>query len=311
MPDVVDHLNEWVGEGLLSADQATAIRSYEEGSSPGRPTAILEVLGYVGAVFVLVAGLLIVIDLWPDMSRVSRVAMAGTAAIVLIAAGLIVTRADHPRIRRVGSALLLLSLVPTGVAIGLIAESRVGEEAASLYGFAAATIVGLLLYLRDRQNVAQHAGLFVATMGTVLLATVVNDNAEEWLPGLLLLLAGVGWIVLASFEALPPRTLGEVFGGIGALFGSISLVSSLNWEENDAALVVMAGLIGVAVVAIVIGVAKDRIFVVVSGMVGLIIFLPWLINEALGENIGAPIALLVAGTLLIGSAVYLSKRRRR
>lgn len=310
MSAVSDHLDAWVKEGLLSDGQAARIREYEEKPSSTRPTAVLEVLGYVGAVFVLVAGLLLIVDLWPDMSRVARVGLAAISAVVLTGAGLVVARAEHPRIRRVGSTLLLLALVPTGVAVGLIVEPNVEEEAAVLAGFAAATTLGFVLYVRDRSSIAQHAGLFLSSMGTVLFAMVIIDDVSDWLPGLMLFLAGVAWIVLASFEVVVPRSFGEAAGAIAALFGSITVVGSLTFEDDGAGIVVLSLAIVVALAAIGFGVIRDRILVVIAGMAGLIIFLPWLVNEALGENVGAPIALFVAGSLLIGSAVYLTKRRR-
>lgn len=311
MPDITDHLEEWVDEGFLSASQATAIRAYEGKDQAGRPTAILEILGYVGAVFVLVAAILVVVDLWADMSRAAKIVLAGSAAAVLVGAGLLVTRADHPRIRRVGSVVLLLALIPAGVAVGLVAETTFSEDTAVLCGMAAAALLGLALYARNRHSVAQHLGLFVSTMGVVLFAPIVIEDTSDWLPGLMLFIAGVVWVVLASFEVVLPRSLGEIAGSVAALFGAFTLVSSLSWEESGGTLVVMALCVIASLVSIVIGVARDRIFVVGGGMVGLIIFLPWLINEALGENIGAPVALLVAGSLLIGSAVYLSRRRAR
>ncbi len=306
-----DHLDLWVREGFISADQAREIRDYEQGTvvAPHRPTAVLEVLGYVGAVFVLVAGLLLVMDLWPDMSRAARIGLAASAAAVLTGAGLVVVRAEHFRVRRVGSALLLLALPPAGVAVGLIVDTSADEDAAVLMAFVTATILGLALYVRDRQSAAQHLGLFLASMGTVLFAVTMVEDFQEWVPGLMLFVAGVGWIVLASIGVLMPRSLGEIVGTIASLFGSITMVASLDFDESGAVILVMSLAVAVSLIAVGFGVAKDRILVVVGGMIGLIIYLPWLINEALGENVGAPIALLVAGTLLIGSAVYLTKRR--
>ncbi len=310
MPVVTDHLDEWVMEGFLSSEQAIAIRTYEETPSGTRPTAVLEVLGYVGAVFVLVAGLLLVMDLWPDMSRAARIAMTASTAAVLTGAGLVISGSENRRVRRVGSTLLLLALVPTGVAVGLAADANVDEEAAALAGFAAATTLGLVLYVRDQASIAQHAGLFLSSMGTVLFAMVIIDDVADWVPGLMLFLAGVSWIVLASFEVVVPRPFGEAAGCIAALFGAVTVVGSLNFEHDTAAVFVMILAIVVSLVAVSFGVAKNRILLVVAGMVGLIIFLPWLINEALGENVGAPVALFVAGSLLIGTAAYLTKRRR-
>ena len=127
MPVVTEHLDQWVRKGFLSGDQATAIREYEDHPSSSRPTAVLEVLGYVGAVFVLVAGLLLVVELWTDMSRAAQAALAGSAAAVLTVSGVVIARTEHPRIRRVGAALLLLALVPTGVAVGLVTDTWFAE----------------------------------------------------------------------------------------------------------------------------------------------------------------------------------------
>jgi hypothetical protein len=145
----------------------------------------------------------------------------------------------------------------------------------------------------------------------VLSAMVIIDGIADWLPGLALFIGGAAWIVIASFEIVVPRSFGEAAGSSAALFGAFVAVVSLDFEDDTSAIVFMVLAVVVALLAIGFGVARNRILVVVAGMAGLIIFLPWLINEALGANVGAPIALFVAGSLLIGGAVYLTKRGRR
>ncbi|MFO7699654.1 MAG: hypothetical protein R6W79_03480, partial [Acidimicrobiia bacterium] len=59
------------------------------------------------------------------------------------------------------------------------------------------------------------------------------------------------------------------------------------------------------------GVARDQVVLLVGGVLGLLIYVPWLVTEVLGGGVGAPVALLVSGALLIGTAVHLSRRTSR
>lgn len=59
------------------------------------------------------------------------------------------------------------------------------------------------------------------------------------------------------------------------------------------------------------GVYLDRVVLIVGGALGLLGYLPVLIDDIIPGEAGGPISLLAAGLILIGSAVLLTRRQQR
>ena len=72
----------------------------------------------------------------------------------------------------------------------------------------------------------------------------------------------------------------------------------------------MAVCIVVATGLIVAGVYLDRIALIAGGALGLLGYLPVLIDDVVPGEAGGPISLLAAGLILIGSAVLLTRRQQ-
>ena len=99
------HAQEWVAAGLITDAQATSIEDFEA-AKPTTTGAVLEVLGYLGAVLVLIAGLIIVGDIWPDLDTATKVLIASVASVVLIAGGIVATGFERDALRRMGQVSL-------------------------------------------------------------------------------------------------------------------------------------------------------------------------------------------------------------
>lgn len=300
------HAQEWVAAGLITDAQATSIEDFEA-AKPTTTSAVLEVLGYLGAVLVLIAGLIIVGDMWPDLDTATKVLIASVASVVLIAGGIAATGFERDALRRMGQVSLFLAGGPLGLAVGIAVEANADGQVGAFVGFGAAFLYGIIMYVRD-SSWAQHLGVFVAGVGTSFSAVVAVNEDWTWQPGAATFLFGVVWVGLSTANRLPPRLLGEVAGLIAMMSGSLALMAAMEFDNDGARYTVVSLFIVVSVALVGIGTVRDRVALIVGGMVGLIVYIPWLISSAFGETLGAPVVLLIVGGLLIGSTIYLTKR---
>ncbi len=297
-------LDRWVAAGLITPDQANAIEQHE--SSSDRPSLVLEVLAYVGSVFVLAAGLVFVAGIWSGLSMLGQASIASLGAAVLAAVGVVTTREPEAHLALLGQTALLLSVALLGLAAGLWVATTVETDVAVLLGFGSALAVGVGLYVWQPSAV-QHGAIFGALLGTTLALTAVTVNETSILPpGLAISGTGAIWLVLSASTLLQHRRLGEALGSFALVFGSSLTVGPLDQWRAVGMLVWLA--IGVGL--LIYGIAEDRLILIFAGMATLIIYTPWLVTEVLDDKVGAPVALLVTGSLLVGSAVYLTRRSR-
>ena len=298
-------VEKWVSEGIISAEQAESILDFEGRATRSRMTAI-EVLAYVGAAMVLAAAIVLVTDLWPDLSRVERLIVLGLATVVLTVVGWISTADDRSSMRRFGETSLMLAVAAFGSTVGVAANAFVESETAAWFGFGAALTAAIGMYARQR-SYPQHTAVFFSAVGFALSTVMLSfDSPPDPIVGATILAVGAIWVALATTDRLAPRTLGEILGSAAALLGSLLLVIG----AGDGDIAVMAMLIVMSIGSLVAGVSTNRVVLIASGMIGLITYTPWLATEALGGSIGAPIALLITGSLLAASAMYFARRRK-
>ncbi len=297
-------LDRWVAAGLIAPDQADAIEQHE--SSNDRPSIVLEVLAYVGSVFVLAAGLVFVAGIWSGLSTLSQAGIASLGAAVLAAVGVVTTREPRARLALLGQTALFLGVALTGLAAGLWVAATVETDVAVLLGFGSALAVSVGFYVRQPSAV-QHGAVFGALLGSALALTAVTvDETSILPPGLAISGTGAVWLVLATGKLLQHRRLGEALGSFALVFGSSLTVGSLDQWRAVGMLVWLA--IGVGL--LIYGIAEDRLILIFGGMATLIIYTPWLVTEVLDDKVAAPVALLITGSLLVGSALYLTRRSR-
>jgi hypothetical protein len=302
------HVDGWVEDGIISSDQAEAIRHYERGRSTSRGTA-REILGYLGAVLVLSAGFVLVGEMWEDITRSARIVISGVAATILTGAGVSLLRSPQRSTRRMGEASLMLAGAPLGLAAGLAAGAVVENEAAVTVGFATALVFNLGFYVWNR-SWAQQLGLFLSAAGTGFALGILTNDDSVLTSGVLVMFVGIGWLIGSGLEKLPPRVLGEMYGIGGMAFGSVMIVVGLE-PNTSMGRIALAVWIGVSVALVATGVVCDRVVLIIGGVGGVLVYLPLLTNELLGEGAGAPTALLIAGLVLIATAVILTRRGSR
>ncbi|MEN8238937.1 MAG: DUF2157 domain-containing protein [Actinomycetota bacterium] len=298
-------MDKWVNEGIISHDQAESIREYERRVTPSRGTPV-EVLGYIGAAMVASAAFIMVSDVWGELSLASRLSVLTMTAISLVLIGWISAGDDSDAVRRFARVALLLSVPVIGAGAGVAAGVWVGTSTSVVIGSALAWVSAGVMYRQWRSS-PQHVALFFATFSFVLAVSMDPfERVPDALPGSVILTLGMVWLILAVAGKITPLLTGELLGSLTVFAGSIVLTVSIEPTATVAAacFVVLSGS------GIAFGVARGRTSLTVIAILGIVIYLPWLITEMFGPTTGAPLALLATGAALAYGTSRSSGRRK-
>jgi hypothetical protein len=261
-----------------------------------------EALGYAGGVLAIAAGIYLARDLWPGLSTGAVLAFAAVACAVLGAAGAAVRTTGDPAFRRLRSVLWLLSTVSLAAFTGTLTDQvgRFGPASTTLVTAAASAAYGAALWWRTRAAL-QHLAVFASL--AVLVGTAVGrlwPHLGAWAPGLGIWALSALWGVAVLRGYLPPVVTGYIAAGIGLLAGA-----QLTMPEaagHVLALATVAGLLAA-------GVLLRQAWLVALGAVGVLLVTPQTTSRYLPTSAAAPLAILVVGVVLLGSAVWLARHR--
>ncbi len=330
--DLRGHLDQWVAEGLIDADQAARIEAAEHARSehagpeqaraelappgterpapiapparPSRASLVVEALGYAGAILAVIAGFLIVRELWPSVPTSAELAFAAAASVALGIAGATLLGRSDPAMQRLQQVLWLLCTATVAAFTGVLAAQvwRFGPASVALVAAAAATACGAAFWLRTRAAL-QHVALFAST--AVLTGTAIYRMAPStgsWGPGRGVWVLAILWALAVTRGYLPPRVAGQFVAGVGVLVGA-QLTMQVAAGHVLAAATVAGLLVG--------GVLLRQVWLVVLGTVGVLIVVPQTATRYLPQSVGAPLAIFVTGLVLVAAAVWLARRRRQ
>ncbi len=296
-----------VRDGIIAPEQAERMLSrvpdepQDADVRGGRLGAhVAEALGYVGAALVLVAGVVVAQQVWVDMSPWAHASLLAVLAVVLLAAGAVVHGEPRTPLGRLGSFLWLLALGAVAGTASVVAEELLELQEAAL-GVAVTsptTVIAALLWrlrMRTLQEVAVVAGLTATSVTLLALAAVPLD---DW-GGLLVWSIGVAWFVLAWAGVVRPVRTGQVAGAVVALLGPLVMVGAGRGG------LVLGVVTAAALVAASVALRETALSGL--GVLGLFVFIPQMVFEFFGDQLGAPVALLVSGGLLLGVALWLAR----
>jgi hypothetical protein len=198
--------------------------------------------------------------------------------------------------------LWLLSTVSLAAFTGTLADQvgRFGPESTTLVTAAASAAYGAALWWRTRAAL-QHLAVFASL--AVLVGTAVGrlwPHLGVWAPGLGIWALSALWGVAVLRGYLPPVVTGYIAAGIGLLAGA-----QLTMPEaagHVLALATVAGLLAA-------GVLLRQAWLVALGAVGVLLVTPQTTSRYLPTSAAAPLAILVVGVVLLGSAVWLARHR--
>jgi hypothetical protein len=298
MEELEARLERWVKSGLISSEQAAAILAAEHASGSReepRVSLAATALGYLGASIALVGGVVAASREWSEMALGARLALAGGATLTLLAAGFLARRRDHPALRSLDGFLWFLSAAGAAFTAGLVAHDVLELETRSISlaaGLAAAVWVTPLWRIRPVPMLAIAAAAGLAVLLEAILAHLPGPPDElHGLPlwGLGAVLALLDWGRL--FRGRGSFALAGVFLLLGAQF------LSFGWRPAGLALG-----IGTAMALLAASVLLRSMAHLGFGAAGVLLFLPQIVFEYLGDTIGAPLALLISGIAILAGA---------
>jgi len=267
-----------------------------------RAALLAEVIGYAGGALVIVAGLYLAGELWPDIPTGAALALAAVASVALGAAGLALSTPGSPPARRLRSVLWLLSTASLAAFMGILGNQvwQLSPAGTTMTAAAAAGVYGAAQWWRTRAAL-QHLAVFASA--AVLVGTAVAQlGLGNWALGLGIWTLSALWGGAVIRGYLLPRGAGYFAAGFGLLVG-IQFAMDVP-AGHLLALATVAGLLAG-------GVLLREVWLAGLGAVGVLLVVPQTAERYLPESAAAPLAVFVAGAVLVGSAVWLARRRAR
>jgi len=286
----------------LSAEDAPA--TAPEPAPVPRAALLDEVIGYAGGALVIVAGLYLAGELWRNIPVSAELALAAVACAALGAAGAALGTSGSPPARRLRSVLWLMSTASLAAFAGILGDqvAHLSPAGTTMVAAAAAGVYGAVQW-RSTRAVLQHLAVFASA--AVLVGTAVaqlTPGLGDWATGLGIWALSALWGGAVSRGYLPPRGAGYFAAGFGLLTGA-QLAMDVP-AGHLLALATVAGLLAA-------GVLLRDAWPVGLGTVGVLIVVPQTAERFLPASAAAPLAIFVTGVVLVGSAVWLVKRRTR
>lgn len=289
-------LERWTDASLISADQARAIRAAESRDErPSRAIPVFaEVLAYIGAILAISAVVFIASQVWSDLASGAQLGLIALATGVLWAGGWWMREGNNPVRQRLVSVLWFLSVGGIGWLADVAATGLwdLGDGYGLIIGLAL-SLYGGLLYRYRRTSLQQIA----VAGGVAFVCGGLSDLAggDDWF-GLLLWVSGVGWIGLTRVGVLTPPRTGFALGAVGVLGGAQAV--AVEFFESPEGWGLALGLIS-AVALLYLSISFAETVLLGFGIVGLFLFLVQIVGEYLADSLGGPLALLVAGIVLL------------
>lgn len=260
-------LDRWVAAGLLSADQADAIRGFEATmptttaatvttaattAVPAAPLpagaplpapitplptvrparripAVAEALGYLGGVLALAGLVLLLARSWSDLGTAGRVAVAGGGSVLLTGAGLAVRGASTDgALARLRGFVWLLAGGAVGVLAAVVLDATSAVDAEPLVVAAVAGAVAL------HAAALATRGRAPAQEATALVATITAMGAvgahlgDNGGMGIATGIAGLAALAVGLRGWMPTPWLTAAVGAAGTIVGSLAVASE--WE---------------------------------------------------------------------------------
>ncbi|MFZ0324547.1 MAG: hypothetical protein WAN48_10490 [Actinomycetes bacterium] len=276
---------------------------------------LIEVGAYLGAALVAAGGALVVGQRWDELGHSGQVVLLAVLALVFGAVGLVVVAVDrrrplaedHAVIRRLASTMFTLTAVAAaGLVLRLYLPDRGGVDDTRLgWMFLTIAVVSGAILVGAR-FLAPSALAEIGLYGTVLavplgLMFVFNLPDSDWMAqaGMVTFFAvGAAWAAMATWtKVLTVPMLGTVLGLGTALFASLGGTTTSK--------VLLAVL---AVGSFAVYLVQPRWPWVTAAMLAAIFFT----FAIVGDAFGGPVAMLVAGLLLLVlAALALMLQRRR
>lgn len=293
-----------VDQGVISSEQAAAVRDALETAAPAHRTRWAEITGYIGGGLVLAGAVVLVAASWEDLARAGQVTVLAVLTAALLAGG--VATAGGPRAlagrnhrvatvrRRITGVLLALAAATSTLGIHVLTE-----EDTFLAGGAAGLVVAVAGYVA----LPSAVGVVACWATSVLLVGSIVEAlgpAAEWLGYTLALLAlGLLWSALAGLGALTHRRLGF---GLGAAVALVGAHYPLTWGSSAENMWGYALTLGLAALLFGFHQRERAGVLLVFGIIAVTVTVPQMVWDLTGGEVPAAAVLLIAGAVLLGAS---------
>ncbi|WP_322797088.1 DUF2157 domain-containing protein [Tepidiforma sp.] len=314
MSEIEAHLSRWREAGLLDEATAERIRAFEAERASRRPAippeerpGVIEILLYLGIAVLAVGVTALAAQNWGDLASFARVLVTAVPAGFTLLVGALLRPRSEPGLRRAGQLAWVASVALTALAVGVIlweyepfGLARDDDRTPFLLVASSATALALLLWALSPSTLQ----LFALGGSCFFLAQSLGAWPDEYssrLAGGSLALVALAAIALAETDYLSPRATARfVFGfllAVGAFWPGFA-DGGTPWE--------LAAFVAAALL-LALGVLRSSFQYVLWGVLLLFVALVRTIFQNFSDQIGAPVALIISGALLIAAVTLLAR----
>lgn len=315
MAELSDQLEKWQSAGLITAEQAQTIATFEA-LAEKRRVSLREVFVYVGGFFVLMAvgfGLQV---LWDDLGSLNRVLVVAVPTLILWVAGELLRRRVDPTLMRGARVCWMVAAWLTAVVIAVILNEwprpDLRDQWLALWGTLGALPLALIALL-VLPGFPQGLAPAVLVVGSAMsLSSLI---AETWAPGVRWLFY-VPWAVLgaAGLAAAEVARRHEqshlvwLFNLVGA-WAWLLPAFVIGLEDKLPAWEMLLLLESLAIIAW--SVVRQSRVLLYSGALFLLVYIADLNFEYFRDQLGLPAVLLISGVALIAVGLGVDRLRQR
>ena len=310
MGSIEEHLKRWREADVI--DQATVdrVRTYERSQvdrsgDAARPGA-LEASLYLGVIAASVGAAFLVGQNWEELDGWARIAALAVPGLLAVLAGMALLSTKEASLQRAGQVAWLAAVALLAGAVIVAAreagggtdvsdtESRNALMAAAL--FALALSVTLWVFSPSEAQTLAIAG------SIVFLAQATGNWPDEFdatVAGVVLFVLGGAGLAAVTLGRFEPRTAGQVYFGLLTAAGpyEAGLDGNVPWAEF-LTFAVGAGLIA-------LGVWRGHFAPTATGVAVIFVALVTYVFEHFEDQIGAPVALMVSGGVVVAGVLLL------
>ncbi|MEE9615910.1 MAG: DUF2157 domain-containing protein [Anaerolineae bacterium] len=321
---LLSKIEEWVGEGLISPEQAEALKRRETESAtvslPARRVKADEIFVYLGSLVIFLALAFLVGLNWRTLGSAGRILSVLLPTVVMLALGWRLRSSERTRLRRGAQALWLGGCLLSGLVFGvtfyeveLITEMALLVLVSCLLATGVAGVVFVLL-----PSIAQSIAFHLCGSAAFFTFLIwLEENFPPLNPWRNLMIGLVpGGLFLALSEWLRARERKRLVV-VSRLFGALIILGSpyflamedyaVTWHKT--AMEVIAFLTSIA---FVVASVKRQSQIFLYGGAAFLLFLVTYVNfEHFADRIGMPITLLIIGAALIGLGLGTGRLSKR
>lgn len=273
---------------------------------------LVEVGAYVGGALVVAAVVLFLAQEWDNFSETARVATLAGTALLLAAAGLVVSRVgggyaelraggDETR-RRLTSALLTAGSLSAAGAVGLQLSYLIDDPRSAVpvaVGSATMLVLSIGAYLYAWSALGLLAIGITGLTGVMNTWAQIDDRGQHtWIPSLIILGGALVWLVLTETGRFHEPSVARLTGMAGALFGA-----QIARADGSFANLAYALLLVVSVAAFAMYLRTAAWPYLVGGVLGITIVVPEAVIDWTGGALGPAGGVLLAGLALLGASL--------